>query len=153
MHFNPLPPYGGRPSSKTATCRHWKISIHSLRMEGDIRWIFQNGGQCISIHSLRMEGDPAFITSFLPTLHFNPLPPYGGRPIFGVPISSPSHFNPLPPYGGRLRTSSYPPETVHYFNPLPPYGGRPLVAFCETPLERFQSTPSVWRETRYGYDW
>ena len=34
------------------------ISIHSLRMEGDVLMcIFQHGKRGISIHSLRMEGD------------------------------------------------------------------------------------------------
>ena len=38
--------------------RHKKISIHSLRMEGDI-WTtrYYGYGDFISIHSLRMEGD------------------------------------------------------------------------------------------------
>ena len=34
------------------------------------------------------------------------------------------------------------------FNPLPPYGGRPGAEFFRTPHNAFQSTPSVWRETR-----
>ena len=39
-------------------CRSWGISIHSLRMEGD-RSLFRRtvGKAVISIHSLRMEGD------------------------------------------------------------------------------------------------
>ena len=78
--FNPLPPHGGRLAEsiyfdrrKTfqSTPSAWRetyltyefgerepISIHSLRMEGDIVLfdvkIFR---QNISIHSLRMEGD------------------------------------------------------------------------------------------------
>ena len=77
--FNPLPPHGGRrmrqrimqqllkfqstPSAWRETCLTactWQknqISIHSLRMEGDV----YKGGDTvsinISIHSLRMEGD------------------------------------------------------------------------------------------------
>ena len=35
-HFNPLPPYGGRPRYASAHCRRQNISIHSLRMEGDL---------------------------------------------------------------------------------------------------------------------
>ena len=34
-----------------------KISIHSLRMEGDARETYPAAAQSISIHSLRMEGD------------------------------------------------------------------------------------------------
>ena len=37
----------------------------------------------ISIHSLRMEGDFKFVIVFHSSaIHFNPLPPYGGRPRF-----------------------------------------------------------------------
>ena len=57
-HFNPLPPHGGRRIRSRIPNTHDRISIHSLRMEGDafVRfalsfWIM------ISIHSLRMEGD------------------------------------------------------------------------------------------------
>ena len=79
----------------------------------------------ISIHSLRMEGDCWEWEGIAYTRHFNPLPPYGGRPISAVnfpgegvfqstpsvwretsrflsQLSFPAHFNPLPPYGGRL---------------------------------------------------
>ena len=78
------------------------ISIHSLRMEGDLpnglppspKVPFQSTPsawretphrrsppdiQRISIHSLRMEGDSisSSLTSY--SGHFNPLPPHGGR--------------------------------------------------------------------------
>ena len=33
------------------------ISIHSLRMEGDVSFLLRFQSMCISIHSLRMEGD------------------------------------------------------------------------------------------------
>ena len=56
--FNPLPPHGGRRYAHRPAMSTADISIHSLRMEGDIR----NHLVCpqnlrISIHSLRMEGD------------------------------------------------------------------------------------------------
>ena len=79
-YFNPLPPHGGRPSWKFRKVCFWKISIHSLRMEGDRETLhvindyilFQSTPSAwretnticiseialhISIHSLRMEGD------------------------------------------------------------------------------------------------
>ena len=38
--------------------RHVKISIHTLRMEGDLHTLFPAQGLLdISIHTLRMEGD------------------------------------------------------------------------------------------------
>ena len=62
-----------------------KISIHSLRMEGDrscrVRAIVHIP---ISIHSLRMEGDPALQQSVLLWCNFNPLPPHGGRRIWCI---------------------------------------------------------------------
>ena len=126
FYFNPLPPYGGRPRNCPASRFFSAISIHSLRMEGDLpahvvrfRIPYFNplppyGGrrQCrrrndghnrfqstpsvwretspifspnfspsgISIHSLRMEGDYDSACPFPGRRHFNPLPPYGGRP-------------------------------------------------------------------------
>ena len=36
FYFNPLPPHGGRPITPDYFFRRFYISIHSLRMEGDI---------------------------------------------------------------------------------------------------------------------
>ena len=55
------------------------ISIHSLRVEGDILVILFCIDWCISIHSLRVEGDVNRIRYDLFKLNFNPLPPCGGR--------------------------------------------------------------------------
>ena len=127
----------------------------------------------ISIHSLRMEGDlkPPIFISFVMTFqstpsawretlyilyhtcnarYFNPLPPHGGRLSFISCVSStiafqstPSawretrfacstidsrmYFNPLPPHGGRRGTFATWGK-IRYFNPLPPHGGRPSFA-------------------------
>ena len=60
-YFNPLPPHGGRLQQATLTTHGKTISIHSLRMEGDLGKIeFTIQMQYISIHSLRMEGDLHF---------------------------------------------------------------------------------------------
>ena len=56
-HFNPLPPHGGRPCKSLRLFRQTRISIHSLRMEGDCVHLRHYLGTDISIHSLRMEGD------------------------------------------------------------------------------------------------
>ena len=40
-------------------------------------------------------------------------------------------------------------ELLFYFNPLPPYGGRRKCLNDGLPDFRFQSTPSVWRETSW----
>ena len=57
-YFNPLPPHGGRHITLTLRQPIPIISIHSLRMEGDLKVSFNSScSQDISIHSLRMEGD------------------------------------------------------------------------------------------------
>ena len=101
-HFNPLPPYGGRLCYVTNYSTADAISIHSLRMEGDMRIAF----------------------CFLECGHFNPLPPYGGRPFRIFLRILQKHFNPLPPYGGRPCAQPKTARAVQDFNPLPPYGGR-----------------------------
>ena len=104
------------------------ISIHSLRVEGDDRQrkTYRKAG--ISIHSLRVEGD-----------HNNKM--Y---------MRSWDDFNPLPPCGGRLPAF---PAQVHpmHFNSLPPCGGRHFTPDLIITNKVFQSTPSVWRETRRLY--
>ena len=57
----------------------WEISIHSLRMEGDAERTMEEVRHNISIHSLRMEGDIISSSSRMILVHFNPLPPHGGR--------------------------------------------------------------------------
>ena len=57
INFNPLPPYGGRLCDNIRRDFGISISIHSLRMEGDLRHRPTPLVYLISIHSLRMEGD------------------------------------------------------------------------------------------------
>ena len=101
-HFNPLPPHGGRPGNQPFFPFSFSISIHSLRMEGDVfsvqisqnLYAFQSTPSAwretccqvvpscyvvISIHSLRMEGDLFFACGNGDFMDFNPLPPHGGR--------------------------------------------------------------------------
>ena len=57
VYFNPLPPCGGRPMASKMP-GNLRISIHSLRVEGDsaaMTTLVER--QRISIHSLRVEGD------------------------------------------------------------------------------------------------
>ena len=48
-------------------------------MEGDRNCLDDAHEQIISIHSLRMEGDFSFPSAGRTAVHFNPLPPHGGR--------------------------------------------------------------------------
>ena len=147
----------------------------------------------ISIHSLRMEGDLMEAPLFIDSQHFNPLPPHGGRrprPRCSPPWTV--YFNPLPPHGGRREWLSFlemladisihslrmegdpveirPEDQRKHFNPLPPHGGRQIhrsplhwqyrISIHSLRMEgdirkikdslwipTFQSTPSAWRET------
>ena len=148
-YFNPLPPHGGRRAMDMIFRCCIKISIHSLRMEGDIISYRDN------------IADP----------NFNPLPPHGGRRHGDRTPCTWRHFNPLPPHGGRRglgrRGCIQPAISIHslrmegdhlltaqccrnpeHFNQLPPHGGRPHRSRYLTMPERFQSTPSAWRETK-----
>ena len=81
-HFNPLPPHGGRLRLiKFNICMHI-ISIHSLRMEGDIeeKKQFALGKAFQSTPSAWRETHIYLLLTFT-TFYFNPLPPHGGRLI------------------------------------------------------------------------
>ena len=170
--FNPLPPHGGRlyqsandvcshlfqstPSAWRETGKHdrtnlddYRISIHSLRMEGDMsgnqhlyfEFVFQSTPSAwrethshhvkhpvtdsISIHSLRMEGDQVRQRRIQARTHFNPLPPHGGRHTYPRAALSPPEFQSTPSAWRETQGAPY------------------RVRVPET----FQSTPSAWRET------
>ena len=125
FHFNPLPPHGGRQHFSHSTPIAIFISIHSLRMEGDISIpgmvssvrnfnpLPPHGGRrenqlrllwicCISIHSLRMEGDfqPRRWVGEWKFISIHSLRMEGDASGY-CQIISIFHFNPLPPHGGR----------------------------------------------------
>ena len=149
----------------------WGISIHSLRMEGDGAITTPGYVGDISIHSLRMEGDSRHCACGRSQLHFNPLPPHGGRLPFSNRRFTDSTFQSTPSawrethwHNGQSITRQFQStpsawrETSQvlgvdlsgdYFNPLPPHGGRLCDLVLFSPLYiSFQSTPSAWRETR-----
>ena len=124
VNFNPLPPYGGRLETyHSVTDAVAFQSTPSVWRETDID-SDEEEGKNISIHSLRMEGDLVYTPFRGNRAYFNPLPPYGGRPsrLRGQPWHD--HFNPLPPYGGRPSSNLQLRASPVHFNPLPPYGGR-----------------------------
>ena len=125
-YFNPLPPGGGRPAAVRGLLKSPRISIHSLRVEGD-RYDF-SGRFCnfsISIHSLRVEGDTDLPSSSTSCIPFQSTPS-GWRETPAVQTIFPyiSDFNPLPPGGGRLYIETDTGLSITNFNPLPPGGGR-----------------------------
>ena len=92
-------------------------------------------------------GRPPYFSLCVRINYFNPLPPCGGRLVEADPTVSVPDFNPLPPCGGRPSFRQI-FRDGRYFNPLPPCGGRQRGVRESVLKGRFQSTPSVWRETR-----
>ena len=123
----------------------------------------------ISIHSLRMEGDGTMSSPPSPTLYFNPLPPHGGRRGSALICSMHQKFQSTPSawrethfavvhaniaiisiHSLRMEGDPCPvagSQTTNDFNPLPPHGGRRLLGVPLPAVITFQSTPSAWRET------
>ena len=85
-YFNPLPPHGGRPLPSPFAA--WEpVPFQSTPSAWRETSTHFSGRQKkkISIHSLRMEGDVFLERSKALEAHFNPLPPHGGRPIASPP--------------------------------------------------------------------
>ena len=168
-YFNPLPPRGGRRIPLSAapislrfqsTPSAWretkaprqiremgKISIHSLRVEGDVakpmlfntEMVFQStpsawretashtetaAQKIISIHSLRVEGDALRLhIAFQLAISIHSLRVEGDL-LTTTAFPEIRYFNPLPPRGGRRAFGENRLHIVSYFNPLPPRGGR-----------------------------
>src|SRR5690606_19182334 len=77
--FNPLSPYGERPTSNPINMPPSIISIHSLHTERDDTSIVFKIQFNISIHSLHTERDIHDVYHDAIMDHFNPLSPYGER--------------------------------------------------------------------------
>ena len=99
--FNPLPPHGGRrpPAPLWGATEKFQSTPSAWRETKPTR--IPRHRKRISIHSLRMEGDGIRHFWKRRSEHFNPLPPYGGRRHHLFAFRRSVHFNPLPPYGGR----------------------------------------------------
>ena len=190
--LNPLPPCGGRPQPTRESGK--KQNFNPLPPCGGRQSSVLRAGvdKAISIHSLRVEGDLIIPQASTKVKHFNPLPPCGGRLSEHPSTFLAMYFNPLPPCGGRLYgplhlwynnsisihslrvegdsgilADCLPPSiSIHSlrvegdvircmldyvvdFNPLPPCGGRPSYQPAINHNLIFQSTPSVWRETNW----
>ena len=101
------------------------ISIHSLRMEGDVADGRALHTLDISIHSLRMEGDLNSRTHRRQRKHFNPLPPHGGRLEIAFKRWFDDEFQSTPSAWRETFSPTNNLTDAIYFNPLPPHGGRP----------------------------
>ena len=125
IHFNPLPPHGGRRCDMITKLQAFYISIQSLRMEGD---------------GLEKDRAPLY-------RHFNPLPPHGGRPAHVPQLYPAAHFNPLPPHGGRLTDEEIRHTHVQFQSTPSAWRETTNGGGVVYQLLIFQSTPSAWRET------
>ena len=123
-YFNPLPPYGGRRLIRYPFSRiHAFQSTPSVWRETRTQRQ-RHGERGISIHSLRMEGDIFRNKNRTRTAYFNPLPPYGGRQHYAalVLVSADISIHSLRMEGDRASRTLM--GISQYFNSLPPYGGR-----------------------------
>ena len=126
LYFNPLPPHGGRRDAACVVGLNKYISIHSLRMEGDVvpgssqqyKKVFQSTPSAWRETNLRNCLDDTHE-------YFNPLPPHGGRRRF-FHLHRQRHLSfQSTPSAWRETLILLTLSTIHnYFNPLPPHGGR-----------------------------
>ena len=125
------------------------ISIHSLRMEGDLTLCrMPTLSLPISIHSLRMEGDIAFGVPEKSGLLFQSTPSAWRETTAFQKFLD---FVFISIHSLRMEGDLHLAFMIlltKYFNPLPPHGGRPRNGpGCTRAENTFQSTPSAWRET------
>ena len=105
--------------------RNTRISIHSLRMEGD-----RSICSCTRVRSQFQSTPSAWReTAALeklssPTSNFNPLPPHGGRPQQNGRCCSPCRFQSTPSAWRETCCRCRSECCTADFNPLPPHGGR-----------------------------
>ena len=124
------------------------ISIHALRVEGDPHNMYAIAcTHFISIHALRVEGDHPSAKSISKKFYFYPRPPGGGRPFqlsTGLPQK---HFYPRPPGGGRqvdaLTDEFASAISIHALR----VEGDCAAEDVDFAYGGFLSTPSGWRAT------
>ena len=101
----------------------------------------------ISIHALREEGDVATLVMAVPSGHFYPRPPRGGRPgpQLVLRCSRAISIHALREEGDRSRARAHTGPIDFY--PRPPRGGRQGAYVVPQSLREFLSTPSARRAT------
>ena len=126
--FYPRPPGGGRPGTLVVYNRVKTVSIHALRVEGDVQLVVGVAVDLVSIHALRVEGD------------------MGGGWLGWVRFG----FYPRPPGGGRLPADRLGDQNKLFLST--PSGWRATYRLCRQRRKgrMFLSTPSGWRATSPG---
>ena len=123
------------------------ISIHSLRMEGDIKETPKTSMKSFQSTPSAWRETIGVVETVTPIWDFNPLPPHGGRRTFLLMLLLHRTFQSTPSAWRETWYGSFCDTNFCYFNPLPPHGGRRSVVQVMADGSRFQSTPSAWRET------
>ena len=171
FQFQSTPSVWRETGYSVSSMQCFEISIHSLRVEGDILQIYLRahffhfnplppcGGRLlrlsllslrhtISIHSLRVEGDDFDPNIKYKLLQFQSTPSVWRETAPTLASASAQrHFNPLPPCGGRRCRGCEKGALVSIsIHSLRVEGDPELFPVIKHGL-LFQSTPSVWRET------
>ena len=143
-------PCGGRLISVIHIRSMEKISTHALRGEGDLCVIARDKFKLAfqSTPSVGRATMPSAISP--PVLTFQSTPSVGRATcFFVVSVFDFCHFNPRPPWGGRPRAAQYHLLT-RLFQSTPSVGrATGLPRRVTASVRRFQSTPSVGRATGY----
>ena len=124
-HFYPRSPCGERLINSIHNVLMYRISIHALLAESDVKHLrqvliqlyFYPRSPCgerlclakplyaswiISIHALLAESDRAHFVGIVGHIYFYPRSPCGERPLRTIGMSSHLHFYPRSPCGERL---------------------------------------------------
>ena len=145
-HFNPLPPHGGRRQHRGMFTkdRAFQSTPSAWRETCQVNAVCS--AFHISIHSLRMEGDVASLPSVGGDAYFNPLPPHGGRQTTTVWIGREIPFQSTP---SAWRETERIQLDLQYcgFQSTPSAWRETICAAKSLFRSIFQSTPSAWRET------
>ena len=149
-NFNPLPPHGGRrvPQLKTVRSYKFQSTPSAWRETG---WQDLVGDPFpISIHSLRMEGDLGLTTQNTAHHRFQSTPS-AWRETYGHYMAmSTMEFQSTPSAWRETYRHRYLHGSISNFNPLPPHGGRLspfFIIFLPYPL--FQSTRIIDSYNRF----
>ena len=127
--FYPRPPGGGRRAS-TALRTHFLISIHALRVEGDLKNTARPLPSNISIHALRVEGDPLWMMTLGFYKNFYPRPPGGGRLLLRLDMRGDNRFLSTPSGWRATIERRILFDRKQDFYPRPPGGGRHFRLFA-----------------------
>ena len=110
-----------------ALCNPAKISIHSLRVEGDVLDAYGKKVDKISIHSLRVEGDQVLLVIHahnVISIHSLRVEGDSGKCYNRHRLVE---FQSTPSVWRETNLSRFQSPAQSDFNPLPPCGGRPYI--------------------------